>query len=377
MSEKQDYYKTLGVDKQVDESALKRAYRKLAMKYHPDKNPDDAEAEQKFKEINEAYEILSNPEKRQMYDQYGHDGVNPNMGGGGFGGGFNPFDLDDLMSQFFGSGSFGGSSRGRNTRRKGQVINLSIELDFVEAAFGTKREISFLRTEECENCKGTGAKPGTKVSDCSDCSGTGKIRTQKMGMFGVQIHESVCSKCSGRGKIIEETCSRCKGKSLVRKKKTMSINVPAGVDNGQVMPLRTEGNLGQNGGPRGDVNVHISVREHEIFERDGYDIYCEMPITFEQAALGAEIVVPTLEDKIKHSIPEGTQTGTVFRFRNKGIKRLNSESRGDQFIKVVIETPRKLNEEQKELLRKFAKSTGNDLHEKQKGFFDKVKDMFT
>lgn len=382
MSAKRDYYEVLGVDKSADESTLKRAYRKLAMKYHPDKNPDNKEAESKFKEINEAYEVLSDKEKRSMYDRFGHDGVNPNMGGAGGGpfGGFSSGGFEDIMSEFFGSG-FGGfsSSTGssRTRPRKGPTIQVMVELSFTEAAFGCKREISYHRTEECTSCGGTGAAKGSKVETCSRCSGTGRIRSQQQTIFGTQIVESVCDVCGGKGTTFDKACDTCKGKGIVRKKRTLEINIPAGVDDGQLMPLNGEGNLGSNGGPRGDVHVIMRVAEHDIFVRDGFDVYCEMPITIVQAALGDELVVPTLDGKVKYKISEGTQTGTVFRLKGKGITKLGSKSRGDQYIKVIVETPKNLDEEQKNLLKKFAKSMGEEVHEQQKGFFDKVKDAFS
>ncbi len=379
MAAKRDYYEVLGVDKSADESTLKRAYRKLAMKYHPDKNPDDKEAERKFKEINEAYEVLSDSEKRGMYDRFGHDGVNPNMGGaGGFTGGFGGFE--DIMNEFFGGGfsGFGASStRSRTRPRKGPTIQVAVDLSFKEAAFGTKREISYHRTERCSSCDGKGAAKGSKITTCSKCSGTGRIRTHQRTMFGDQVVESQCHACDGKGETFDKACDTCKGKGIVRKKRTLEINIPAGVDDGQVMPIKNEGNLGSNGGPRGDVHVIIRVSEHEIFVRDGFNIYCEMPITIVQATLGDEIIVPTLDGKVKYKITEGTQTGTVFRLKGKGVQKLGSSSRGDQYVKVTIETPKHLNDEQKNLLRKFAESMGDEVHEQQKGFFDKVKDMFS
>lgn len=376
MSAKRDYYEILGVDKSADDSTLKRAYRKLAMKYHPDKNPDDKEAERKFKEINEAYEVLSDSEKRSMYDRFGHDGVNPNMGGAGFSGGFGGFE--DIMNEFFGGGfsGFGGTASSRNVPRKGPTIQIVVDLDFKEAVFGTTKEISYHRTENCSSCDGKGAAKGTKINTCSNCSGTGRVRMQQRTMFGNQIIESQCTVCGGKGETFEKACDICKGKGIVRKKRTLEINIPAGVDDGQVMPIHGEGNLGSNGGQRGDVHVIMRVSEHEIFVRDGFNIYCEMPITIVQAALGDEIIVPTLDGKVKYKINEGTQTGTVFRLKGKGVQRLGSSLRGDQYVKVTVETPKNLNKEQKDLLKKFAESMGDEVHEQQKGFFDKVKDMF-
>ncbi len=375
MSAKRDYYEILGVERSADQAALKKAYRKLAMKYHPDKNPDDKEAEQKFKEINEAYEILSDEEKRSMYDRYGHDGVNPNMGGGGFSG-FGGFE--DIISEFFGGGfgGFSSGSRGGNRPRAGATIQTAVSIEFKDAAFGCTKELQFHRTEHCSDCAGSGAEKGTKVNTCSQCGGSGKIQTTQRTIFGQQLVEHRCSTCSGRGKTFEKACNTCRGKGIVKKKRTVEVKIPAGIDDGQVMPLRGEGNLGTNGGPRGDVHIVIRVKNHKIFERDGINIYCEMPVTIVQATLGDDLVVPTLDGKVKYTMTEGTQTGTVFRLRGKGVPRLNSSVRGDQFVKIVVETPQNLNEEQKKLLKEFGKSMGEDVHGRQKGFFDKIKDMF-
>ncbi len=378
MSNKRDFYEVLGVDKSADEQALKKAYRKLAMKYHPDKNPDDKEAERKFKEINEAYEVLSNPEKRSMYDKYGHAGVDPNMGAGGFGGGFTAGGFDDILNEFFGGGfGFGGGGASSTNRaKKGKTIQISVSLEFNEAVFGTTKQISFFRTETCESCSGVGAAKGTQVNTCSTCNGTGKIQSVQRGIFGQQIVEHRCSSCSGKGKTFEKACDTCKGKGIVKKKRTIDIKIPAGIDDGQVMPVRGEGNLGTNGGPRGDVHVLVRVKNHKVFERDGVNIYCEMPVTIVQATLGDELVVPTLDGKVKYKMEEGTQTGTVFRLRGKGVPSVRTGSRGDQYVKIVVETPKNLTDEQKEKLRDFGKSMGEDVHAQQKTFFNKIKDMF-
>ncbi|MDO4772602.1 MAG: molecular chaperone DnaJ [Bacillota bacterium] len=377
MSDKRDYYEVLGVERSADQATLKKAYRKLAMKYHPDKNPDDKEAEQKFKELNEAYEVLSNDEKRNMYDRYGHDGVNPNMGGAGFSGFSGGFE--DIINEFFGGAfsGFGGASSARASRpAKGKTIQMGIDLEFSEAAFGCEKQISFLRTEHCGECSGVGAAKGTEVKTCATCSGTGKVRTAQRGLFGQQIIETTCNTCSGRGKTFDKACETCKGKAIIKKKRTLDVKIPAGVDDGQVMPLRGEGNLGSNGGPRGDVHLLMRVKSHPVFEREGINIFCEIPVTIVQAALGDELVVPTLDGKVKYQMGEGTQTGTVFRLKGKGVPRLNSNSRGDQYVKIIVETPRNLSMEQKELLREFGKSMGEDVNVKQKGFFEKFKDMF-
>lgn len=374
---KRDYYEILGVDRNADEQTIKKAFRKLALKYHPDRNPDDKDAEKKFKELNEAYEVLSNPEKRKMYDQFGHAGVNGN-GQGGFGGGFSGFGgFEDIFGDIF--DMFGGgfsSGKRRAGPQKGSDIKTQINLSFEEAAFGTDKTIEIMRNEECKTCHGTGAKPGTSSKTCSKCNGTGEIRYTQRTPLGHFINVKTCDVCHGDGKIIESPCTECHGQGKVRRKKKINVKIPAGVDEGSVITLRGEGEPGIKGGPSGDLYIVISILPHKIFQRDGYDVLCEIPITFVQAALGDEIVVPTLDGKVKYKIPEGTQSGTVFRLKGKGIEVLNGYGRGDQYVKVVIETPRKLNEHQKEILRKFAQEMGEDVHEQRKSFFDKVKDVF-
>ncbi len=376
---KKDYYEVLGVDKSADEATLKKAYRKLAMKYHPDRNPDNAEAEAKFKEANEAYEVLSDPQKRQKYDRFGHAGVDPSFGGGG-GAGYGDFGgFEDIFSEIF-SGGFGGGFSGSassNRPRKGQNIKVQLGLKFEEAVFGTEKEIEFLRTEDCKVCHGSGAKPGTKTNTCSKCHGDGTLKFRQRSLFGEQIVTQPCDQCKGKGQTHEENCTTCKGHGIVKKNRKMKVKVPEGVDDGQVITLGSEGNLGSKGGPRGDVYVVLRVQSHELFKREGNNIICEMPITFAQAALGDELIVPTLEGKVKYTIKEGTQTGTVFRLKGKGVPVLNGYGRGDQFVKVNIETPKNLSSEQKKLLRDFADAMGDDAHGKQQSFFDKVKDLFS
>ncbi len=378
---KKDFYQVLGVDKSADEATLKKAYRKLAMKYHPDRNPDDKEAEAKFKEANEAYEVLSDPKKRQRYDQFGHAGVDPNFGAGGSGfsgAGFGGFE--DIFSEIFGAGGFGGGGFGgqsANRPRKGQNIKIQLTLNFDEAVFGTEKEIEYLRTENCKKCDGSGAKPGTKTNTCSKCNGDGTLKFRQRSLFGEQIVTQTCDECKGSGKTFEESCEICKGHGIVKKKRKMKVTVPAGVDDGQVVTLQNEGNLGSKGGPRGDVYVVIRVKPHDIFKRDGNNIICEMPITFVQAALGDDLIVPTLDGKVKYTIKEGTQTGTVFRLKGKGVPVLNGYGRGDQYVKVNIETPTDLTAEQKKQLKEFADSMGEECHGRQKTFFDKVKDIFS
>ena len=376
---KRDYYEVLGVEKNASEAEIKKAYRKLAMKYHPDQNPGDKTAEEKFKEVNEAYEVLSDADKKARYDQYGFAGVDPNFnpaagaGFGGFGGGgFGFGDFSDIFGDFFGGGGGGASAR-RNAPSKGQNVVVEIDLSFEEAAFGCEREITYSRIEGCPSCHGSGCRDGAQPETCSYCGGSGTVRTQQNFMGMTMQSNQQCPKCGGTGKIIKEPCTTCKGKGKVRRSKTLRVKVPAGIDNGQSFRVRDEGNAGSNGGPNGDVLVTVAVRKHPIFTRDGANVLCEMPITFTQAALGATIEVPTLDGKVRYGIPEGTQTGTTFRLRGKGIPYVGYKTRGDQFVTVVVETPTKLTREQKELLKQLESSVGDDGQPKRKSFFDKLK----
>ena len=379
---KRDFYEVLGVEKGASADEIKRAYRKKAMQFHPDRNPDDPTAEAKFKEVGEAYEVLSDDDKRSRYDQYGHAGVDPNFnaggyGGGGFGGGFSGFgDFGDIFSDFFGGGGggFGGGRSSANAPRRGENISARIEVTFEEAAFGTEKEVSAPRIENCATCAGTGSADGA-VETCDRCRGTGQVRTTQNFMGMTMQSTAACPQCNGKGKVIKTPCNTCKGKGKVRRNHKVTVKVPAGVDHEQIVPVRGEGNVGYNGGPAGDLMVEINIKRHKIFERDGMNVWCEMPISFTQAALGAEIIVPTLDGKVKYNIPEGTQTGTVFRLREKGIPDVyNRTRRGDQLVRVVVETPTKLNKEQKELLRQLDESLGETP--KRKKFFDAVKDFF-
>ena len=376
MADKRDYYEVLGVEKGASEGELKKAYRKLAMKYHPDQNPGDKEAEEKFKEINEAYEILSDADKRARYDQFGFAGVDPNYGagaGGGFGGGFDGFDLGSIFGDFFGGG---GSSQGRrrNGPARGQNIGVELEVTFEEAAFGCEKEIAYSRVEPCAACEGSGCKAGSQPQTCSRCGGRGTIRTQQNFMGMTMQSENPCPTCGGSGKLIKDPCDTCKGKGKVRRTKKMKVNVPAGIDHGQSFRLRGEGNCGSNGGPSGDVLVTVAVKEHPLFQRDGANVLCEMPITFTQAALGAEIEVPTLDGRVRYTIPEGTQTGTTFRLKGKGIPYVGYKNRGDQYVTVVVETPTKLTKEQRELLKKLDATMDENGQPKRKRFFEKIRD---
>ena len=377
---KRDYYEVLGVEKNAAEDQIKKAYRKLAAKYHPDVN-HEADAEERFKEINEAYEVLSDPDKRARYDQFGFAGVDPNFNPGGAGGnpfggfgGFSGFgDLGDLFGDFFGGR---GSGRSANGPRSGENLSAQVDLTFEEAAFGVEKELNIPRVETCDVCGGSGAAPGTRPETCSRCRGTGQVRTQQSFMGMTMQSTTACPDCGGSGTIIRTPCSRCKGKGRIKRTKRIKVSIPAGVDNGQSVRVRNEGNAGANGGPNGDLLVAVRIRPHELFTRQGSDVYCEMPISFAQAACGAEIEVPTLDGKVRYMVPEGTQTGTTFRLKGKGIPYVGYKNRGDQFVKVVVETPTHLTKEQKELLRKFEDGVSEAANPRKKSFFEKLKRNF-
>ncbi|MBE6986144.1 MAG: molecular chaperone DnaJ [Ruminococcaceae bacterium] len=374
---KRDYYEVLGVQKGAGTEEIKKAYRKLAMKYHPDRNPGDKAAEEAFKEVGEAYEVLSDEDKRARYDQFGFAGVDPNYGagqGGGFGGGFGGFgdfgDLGDIFGSFFG----GGASRAQaNSPRRGENVGARLELTFEEAAFGCEKEVSATRIENCGACKGTGSADGA-VETCSYCRGAGQVRTQQNFMGMTMQSTAVCPQCNGKGKIIKNPCSTCRGKGKVKRAPKIRVKVPAGVDAGQSVRIRGEGCVGANGGPSGDLLVEIYIKRHPIFTRQNTTVMCEVPITFTQAALGAEVQVPTLDGRIPFEIPEGTQTGTVFTLNGRGVPVTGTSRRGNHRFTVVVETPTKLTKEQKELLRQL----DGTLEEtpKRKKFFDSIKDLF-
>ena len=377
--EKRDYYEVLGVDKSADDAAIKKAYRAQAKKYHPDLNPGDAEAEKKFKEVNEAYAVLSDSEKKAQYDQYGHAAFDPNMGGGGFGG-FGGFDFGggggfDIFGDIFGNmfGGGGSSSARRNGPVRGSDCEISLTISFEEAAFGVKKTVSYNRIEKCAECSGSGAKKGTKAETCPTCHGTGQIRVTQRTPLGMMQTTRACDNCRGTGKIIKEPCGECRGKGYVRVKKTLEVSIPAGIDDGQMISLRSQGDEGRNGGPAGDLIIVISVRPHRFFDRKGTDLYCDIPITFPEATLGAEIEIPTLEESVKYTIPECTQTGARFRLRGKGIANVNNPKiRGDIIFTVTVEVPKNLNEKQKDALRAFAEECGENNYAKKKSFFDKL-----
>ncbi|MBR3965951.1 MAG: molecular chaperone DnaJ [Clostridia bacterium] len=381
MADKRDFYEVLGLDKSADDAAIKKAYRSLAKKYHPDLNPGDKTAEEKFKEVNEAYAILSDPEQKAKYDQFGHAAFDPasgGYGGGGFGG-FGDFgDIGDIFSSMFGGGfgGFGGSSRRRNAPVQGDDIGVHITISFEEAAFGTKKEITYNRIQKCPDCDGKGAAKGTSPETCSKCQGSGQMRvTQRMGGMAFQT-TTTCTGCNGKGTIIKTPCTNCNGKGMIKVSKKLEVNIPAGIDDGERIALRGQGCDGRNGGATGDLILSVNVKRHSIFERDGYDIYCEVPITVVEATLGAEIDVPTLEGKVKFKIPEGTQPGTRFSLKQKGITMINSQRKGDLYFDVNVEIPKNLSEKQKEHMRAFAEEAGENNYAKKSGFFKKISELF-
>lgn len=383
MADKRDYYEVLGVQKGCSEDELKKAYRKMAKKYHPDLHPDDKESEAKFKEANEAYEILSDPQKRSRYDQFGHAGVDPSFGGGaggayGSGGfGFDMGDIGDIFEGFFGGG-FGGSSRRQNPNapRRGADIRIQVAISFFEACKGVNKTVSVNRSEVCHDCHGSGAENGIAQKSCPDCNGTGQVRYQQRTPFGVINSQRSCDRCQGKGKIIEKACPKCSGRGFVNNSKTVEIKIPAGIDDGQTLSVRGQGNAGVNGGPSGDLLVLIAVRPDPLFKRKGYDIYCEMPISYYQAVTGDELTVPTIDGNAIYDLPEGTQPGTTFRLRGKGVQRLNGRGRGDQFVTVTIDVPKNLSKTQKEKLKAFEDSITEKQTQRKKSFAEKLKEKF-
>ena len=370
---KRDYYDVLGVNRDAGDDEIKKAYRKLAMKFHPDRNPDNKDAEEKFKEAKEAYEMLSDPQKKAAYDRYGHAGVDPSMGAGpgaqGFEGGF-----ADAFGDIFGD-LFGGGRGGRSNVYRGADLRYNLEITLEEAARGAEKTIRIPTIEECGTCHGSGAKPGTQPKTCPTCNGHGQVRVQQ-GFFSIQ---QTCPKCHGTGKIIPDPCRDCGGAGRVKKQKTLEVKIPAGIDEGMRLRHGGHGEPGVNGGPPGDLYVEIHIRQHAVFQRDHDDLHCEMPISISTAALGGEIEIPTLEGMARLKIPAETQSGKVFRLRGKGIKNVRSHAHGDLMCHVVVETPVNLTERQKELLREFEEiSSGNaDRHNpKAKSWMDKVKDFF-
>ncbi|CCY20765.1 chaperone protein DnaJ [Eubacterium sp. CAG:786] len=390
--DKKDYYEVLGLKKGATDAEIKKAYRQMAKKYHPDLNPDNPEAEAKFKEVNEANDVLSDPEKKARYDQFGFAGVDPSYGAGagtggsggfggfgGFTGGFSSaggVDLGDIFDNIFGGGFSGGSRTSSNSPRRGSDIVVSLSISFMEACKGLVHDIEINRIEECEECGGSGAKKGTQAKTCPDCHGTGKVNVRQQTMFGMMQSTRACSKCMGKGKIIDSPCPKCNGSGVYQKKVTISVNIPAGISDGQTIRLSGKGNAGTNGGPRGDLKVRISVRPDRVFERDGDNIIVEVPLTYTQAALGAEIDIPTIDGTMKYTIPAGTQPGKVFTIRGKGVQHCQRNGRGDELIQVSIEVPTNLNRKQKDALQAFESTLEDKNYTQRTNFFAKLKDLF-
>lgn len=375
MAEKRDYYEVLGLSKGASDDEIKKAYRKMAKENHPDLHPGDKACEERFKEINEAYEVLSDPDKKAKYDQYGHAAFDPSAG---FGGGAGFGDFGDIFGGFGGFGDifgdiFGGGARQSNAPRKGESIRTNVSISFEEAAFGCKKDVTISRIEQCPDCKGSGAAPGTTPEVCPDCKGTGSVRTTQRTPFGMVQSNAPCSKCKGTGKIIHQPCPSCHGMGSVRKQHKINVTIPAGIDDGQTVSVRGQGSAGANGGPAGELLVYVIVRPHARFERDGANVMLEQEISYVHAVLGGDIEVPTLDGNVKLSIPEGTQTGSVFRMRGKGIPYLRGSGRGDQFVSVKVAVPRNLTGSQKELLKQFAASVGEEIPEGRGGIFGKKK----
>ncbi len=379
MADKRDYYEVLGLNKGASDDEIKKAYRQNAKKYHPDLHPGDKAAEEKFKEVNEAYEVLSDKEKKARYDQFGHAGVDPNYGAGAGGYGGNPFnggiDIDDIFSSFF--GGFGGS-RGRSANRpqRGSDVNAAVTITFEEAAKGCKKTINFNSVDNCDSCHGTGAEPGTQAKTCSACGGSGRVTVNQRTPFGTVQTQRSCDACHGTGKVIEHPCHKCNGSGRHRKNHTVDVSIPAGIKDQMMLNVSGHGNAGYNGGPKGDLHVTVNVKNHNLFERRGDDVWCDLPITFTQAVLGSEVVVPTLDGKVNYSIHEGTQPNDVFRLKGRGIPHLGGRGKGDQYCRVVVEIPKNLNNKQKELIRQFESTTTEKNYAKRKNFFDKLKDFF-
>jgi len=374
MADKRDYYDVLGIQKGASDDEIKKAFKKKAREFHPDLHPDDPTCENKFKEVNEAYEVLSDSEKRSRYDQFGHDGVDEAFGNGfgGFG------DMGDILENIFGGfgGGFGFGGGGRssaNAPKRGQDINEAIVIDFMEACSGKKHELKINRMAQCDSCNGTGASSGTSAEVCPDCQGRGSVKTTQRTPFGAISSTKPCPHCGGKGKIIKNPCQKCRGLGRARTSKTVSFDIPAGIADGQTIRLSGQGDCGANGGPSGNLNITISVRPHQLFTRDGYDIHCEIPVTFTQAVLGDEITVPTIDGNVKYNISEGTQTGTVFRLKGKGVKKLNRTERGHQYVKITVEVPKNLSKKQKELLKNFETSLSEKNYAKRPSFFEKLK----
>ena len=379
MAEKRDYYEILGIQKGATEDEIKKAFRKKARENHPDLHPDDPSYVEKFQEINEANEVLSDPEKRARYDQFGHAGVDPNSGMGGmdgFGGMGGFTDMDDILGSIFGGFGFGGGSKRANVNapRRGSDIQADVTLTFMEACRGKKNfEIKVNRMSTCDACNGTGAEKGSSTEICPDCQGRGTVKTTQRTPFGAISSSKTCPHCNGKGKIITNPCSKCHGAGRTRVQKTVSVDIPAGIDDRQTIRLSGQGDSGVNGGPSGDLLLGVHVKSHPIFRREGYDIHCDIPVTYMDAVLGAEITVPTIDGEVKYNISEGTETGTVFRLKGKGVQRLHRTERGNQYVKIYIEVPKNLTKKQKDLLKEFEDSLSEKNYAKRQSFFEKLK----
>ncbi len=382
MATKRDYYEVLTLTRSASPEELKKSYRRLAVQFHPDKNPGDKKSEERFKELSEAYEVLSDPQKRQMYDQFGHAAAGAGGGGGGAGGfdfqGFSGSSINDIFGDIFGD-LFGASAGGNRTRgkrraggRPGDDLRTSVDITFEEAAFGSEKVITVPKNVACDTCEGSGAKPGTQPETCGQCGGRGEVSFQQ-GFFAIT---RPCPKCGGLGQTTPHPCISCSGSGQIKKRSQIAVKIPAGVDTGQRLKLSGEGEAGERGGPTGDLYVAINVLPHDFFTRDEFDVICEVPITFVHATLGAEIEVPTLEGKVKLKIPPGTQSHKILRLKNKGLARLGSYGRGDQLVRVIVEVPSKITPEQKELLKLFSESGGELTHPMHHSFFEKVKNLF-
>ncbi|BED93037.1 MAG: molecular chaperone DnaJ [Candidatus Paraimprobicoccus trichonymphae] len=381
MADKRDFYNVLEINKNASEDEIKKAYRKLAKKYHPDLNPGDKQAEKNFKEVSEAYEVLSDKGKKARYDQFGHAGVDPSYSAGGGGYSYssgNPFgeefDLGDIFSSFF--GGFGGNGSNSRGAKKGSDIQANVNISFEESAKGCSKNISYTCVDKCDNCNGTGNKSGTSPKTCPACKGRGQVTISQRTPFGVIQTTRTCDRCQGSGKIISDPCKVCSGEGRVRKNKNLEIKIPAGINNEQILNIRNKGNTGINGGSTGDLHVYVKVSKHNIFERKDNDIWCTIPITFTQAALGATIIIPTLDGRVEYVIHEGTQNGDIFKLKNKGIPNIYGKGQGDQYVKVHVEIPRNLSIEQKEILKKFGDNINEKNYQKNRSFFDKLKDLF-
>ena len=379
MADKRDYYEVLGLQKGASDDEIKKAYRQAAKKYHPDLHPGDKTCEEKMKEANEAYEVLSDKEKRARYDQFGHAGVDPNFGAGAGGG--SPFgggiDLDDIFDIFGGFGGFGGGRRGRaSTRQRGSDVEVSVTITFEEAAKGCKKSVTYNSVSSCDECHGTGAAAGSQPKTCSACGGSGRVTINQTTPFGVMQTQRSCDACHGTGKIIDNPCRKCSGSGRQRKSRTVDIRMPAGIKDQQILNVGGHGNAGYNGGPAGDLHVYVNVKAHELFERRGDDIWCDFPISFAEAALGAEVQVPTLDGMVKYTVHEGAQSNDIFKLKGRGIPHLGGRGKGDQYVRVLVEVPKGLGKKQRELIRELDKQCSEKNLPKKKSFNEKVKRLF-